>query len=221
MVVRKPDVIGVDVFLASFHTYKGIIERFFAFPVKDDHGFRNCFDFPFKGRYGRNLRIFRLCVFPTDLYTAFLQSHIQRVEIFPCVRWDVRLSTVMPSACVDQPGNIAVLILALPAEKLGLCDHTVRVSLIKIFYVVIRGFLRFLIVFYDQCLKVGFLPLFPGELHHVIMSMFPLNVVVFVLYFLRQRLQGDFDLNTAPANSFDMAEFIFIFLNRFFNSTIC
>lgn len=34
MVVRKPDVIGVDVFLASFHTYKGIIERFFAFPVK-------------------------------------------------------------------------------------------------------------------------------------------------------------------------------------------
>lgn len=121
----------------------------------------------------------------------------------------------MPSACVDQPGNIAVLILALPAEKLGLCDHTVRVSLIKIFYVVIRGFLRFLIVFYDQCLKVGFLPLFPGELHHVIMSMFPLNVVVFVLYFLRQRLQGDFDLNTTPANSFDMAEFIFIFLNRF------
>ena len=36
------------------------------------------------------------------------------------------------------------------------------------------------------------------EFRHVIMSMFPLNVVVFVLYFLRQRLQGDFDLNTAP-----------------------
>ncbi len=55
----------------------------------------------------------------------------------------------MSAAHVNQYSNIPVFILALPAKELGLCNHAVRISFIKIFNVIIRGPLRLLIVFHN------------------------------------------------------------------------